>query len=305
MNKLSKSKGSSSSSASLSVAEPKTNLEPLLTVQHLTKHYPGFVLDDVSFEIKPGRITGFIGRNGAGKSTTLKCLEGAVRPDSGSITYFGLPFAENETRAKHQIGFELGGADFYRTRRVETIAAVTRSFYDNWDQAVFEKYCRLFSLDGHKRIMDLSQGMRVKFTVALALSHHARLLILDEPTSGLDPASREEVLDIFMDVARNEGAGVLFSTHITSDLEKCADDVLYLQDGELVGSGALAAFKAQYAITSLAQAQEAHIPVLGCRRTTQGDTALVPARFGMGKPANLEDIMTHPLKESSHETADC
>lgn len=272
---------------------------PLLEVRHLTKHYPGFSLDDVTFSITPGRITGFIGRNGAGKSTTLKCLEGAVHPDAGDIEYFGRPFAGNENFAKAQIGFELGGADFYRTRRVATIADVTRRFYDNWEEDAFSRYCRLFALDGRKRLMDLSQGMRVKLTVALALSHHARLLILDEPTSGLDPASREEVLDILMDAAQREGAGVLFSTHITSDLDKCADDILYLREGKLVGSGPVAAFKARYAVASLAEARAADVPAIGIRRATGGDSALVPAASGLGRAATLEDIMTHTLKEDA------
>lgn len=135
-----------------------TEATPLLEVRHLTKHYPGFTLDDITFAIAPGRITGFIGRNGAGKSTTLKCVEGAVHPDSGTIAYFGRPFAGNEHFAKQRTGFELGGADFYRTRRVATIADVTRRFYDHWDETVFARYCQLFQLDGCKRIMDLSQG---------------------------------------------------------------------------------------------------------------------------------------------------
>ena len=274
-----------------------TEATPLLEVRHLTKHYPGFTLDDITFAIAPGRITGFIGRNGAGKSTTLKCVEGAVHPDSGTIAYFGRPFAGNEHFAKQRTGFELGGADFYRTRRVATIADVTRRFYDHWDEAVFARYCQLFQLDGRKRIIDLSQGMRVKLTVALALSHHAQLLILDEPTSGLDPASREEVLDILMNAARQENAGVLFSTHITSDLDKCADDILYLRDGKLVGSGPLATFKARYAVALLPEARKTDAPVLGLRRTADGDSALVPSDAGIGRPATLEDIMTHLPKE--------
>lgn len=278
-------------------ASAPSNAAPLLSVQGLTKHYPGFTLDDVTFSIATGRITGFIGRNGAGKSTTLKCLEGAVRPDAGDIEYFGRPFAGNENLAKAQIGFELGGADFYRTRRVAAIADVTRRFYDNWDENAFSRYCQLFALDGRKRLMDLSQGMRVKLTVALALSHHARLLVLDEPTSGLDPASREEVLDILMDAARREGTGVLFSTHITSDLDKCADDILYLRNGKLVGSGPVAAFKARFAVATLAEARTAGAPVLGIRRAAGGDSALVPAESGLGRAATLEDVMTHTLKE--------
>lgn len=270
---------------------------PLLTVTGLTKSYPGFTLQDVSFAIEPGRITGFIGRNGAGKSTTLKCLEGSVRPDSGAIEYFGRPFAGNENAAKARIGFELGAADFYRTKRLSVIASVTRRFYGTWDQGAYERYCRQFELDQKKRIMDLSQGMRVKFALALALSRASRLLILDEPTSGLDPASREEVLDIFLDLAAVEHVGILFSTHITSDVDKCADDILYLRDGKLAGAGPLAAFKARFAVAPLSEARARGADVLGIRRMAAGASALVEAAAGIGRSATLDDIMTHTTKE--------
>lgn len=228
--------------------------ETLLRVKGLSKRYPGFELEDVSFSIEAGTITGFIGRNGAGKSTTLKCLEGAVHPDAGAIEYFGSPFAGNERVAKLQTGFGLGEADYYRTKRLSAIAKATQGFYPNWDQDAYAEYCRLLDLGQGKRIMDLSQGMRVKFTLALALSHRSRLLVLDEPTSGLDPASREEVLDVLMDLARERGVGVLFSTHITSDLDKCADRIIYLREGRVVGQGPLRQFKARYAVALLEEA---------------------------------------------------
>lgn len=271
---------------------------PLLAVEGLCKRYPGFALANVSFKIEAGTITGFIGRNGAGKSTTLKCLEGSVHPDTGSISYFGKPFAGNEAYAKLWTGYELGGVDFYRSKRLSLIAAVTRSFYGNWDERAYERYCRLFALDQRKRIKDLSQGMRVKFALALALSHQSRLLVLDEPTSGLDPASREEVLDVFLDLAREHGVGILFSTHITSDIDKCADSILYLRDGALVGQGPLAAFKAHYAVAPLPEVQAKGIPVLGVRRTAGGSTALIAAG-GLGTAATLDDIMTHTVKEAA------
>ena len=301
--------------------------KPLVRATGLTKRYSSFTLQDVSLEVNAGSITGFIGRNGAGKSTTLKCLEGSLHPDAGEITYFGRPFAGNEKAAKRQIGFELGGVDFYRTKRLSEIAQVTRRFYEApqrhafgdqdrervsahassgagkqpfcaWDQQAYEHYCQLFDLDQRKRVKDLSQGMRVKFSLALALSHRSRLLILDEPTSGLDPVSREEVLDIFLDLAREQGVGILFSTHITSDLDKCADRIIYIDDGRIVGSGELSAFKARYRVVSLADAQAAKAPIIGTRRSASGDTALVSAQAGIGTPATLDDIMTHTRKEA-------
>lgn len=279
------------------------NLVPLLEVEGLTKHYPSFSLEDVSFRVEPGRITGLIGRNGAGKSTTLKCLEGAVRPDDGTVTYFGAPFEGHETTAKQQIGFELGGADFYRTKRVSDIAAVTQRFYESWDPRTFTEYCELFSIDTRKRVRELSQGMCVKFVLALALSHRCRLLILDEPTSGLDPASRDEVLDIFLTLARKANVGILFSTHITSDLEKCADDIIHIEDGRVVEAGSMNKVTGAYRIAPLNKARADKAEVLGVRLSVSGDTALVPAASGIGRPATLDDIMTHTHKSSEHEEA--
>ena len=271
---------------------------PLVAVTGLCKRYPEFTLSDVSFSVEAGSITGFIGRNGAGKSTTLKCLAGSVRPDAGSIAYFGAPFAGHEEQAKRRIGFELGGADFYRTKKVAQIARVTRRFYEDWDEAAYTRYCKLFNIDQDKRVKELSQGMRVKFTLALALSHRSRLLVLDEPTSGLDPASREEVLDIFLTLARQQDTGVLFSTHITSDLDKCADSIVYIDNGRIVGSGSLQAFKDAYRVVPLDRARSAGVPVLGTRLTAAGGTALVSATEGIGSPATLDDIMTHTNKEA-------
>lgn len=266
---------------------------PLVRVEGLTKRYPAFALEDVSFEVNPGSITGFIGRNGAGKSTTLKCLEGSVHPDAGAVHYFGRPFAGHEDEAKRQIGFELSGADFYRTKRVRTIAAITRRFYPDWDQDAFDGYCRRFAIDQRKRVKELSRGMCVKFALALALSHRSRLLVLDEPTSGLDPASRDELLDIFLRLARREGVGILFSTHITSDLETCADHIIYIDDGRIVGAGELAAFKDSYRVAPLGEAQATCAAIIGIRRSVSGDTALVSVSAGIGAPASLDDIMTH------------
>ncbi len=265
----------------------------LLKVENLSKTYPGFSLQNVSFQVKAGTIMGFIGRNGAGKSTILKCLEGAVYPDSGIIEYFGCPFTGNENAVKKETGFELDGSDFYSNKKLSLIASVTSNFYTNWDESAYIQYCNLFNLDQQKRIKDLSQGMRVKFALALALSHKSKLLVLDEPTSGLDPASREEVLDILLKLARHENVGVLFSTHITSDLDKCADSILYIQDGRIIGSGSLPQFKDRYRVASLKDAKNLHAHIYGIRETANGDTALVSSDMGIGVSATLDDIMTH------------
>lgn len=217
----------------------------LCEIKGLTKTYPAFTLSDVSFSLKPGRICGFIGRNGAGKTTTIKSILGLVHPDGGELSYFGLPFSENEREIKSRIGYSTGAVNYYPKKKIRDIVAVTRTFYPTWDEAAYREYLDLFSLDENKMPSELSEGMKVKFNLLLALSHKAELLILDEPTSGLDPFSRDELLDVFAEL-KARGVAILFSTHITSDLEKCADDILYIRKGRIVAACPAEAFCAQY-----------------------------------------------------------
>ena len=213
----------------------------ILRVNGLVKEYPAFKLQYVSFDVKAGTIMGFIGRNGAGKTTTLKSIMNIVHPDAGEIEYFGQNIKAAEGEIKQRIGFAGGAVDFYKKKKIRDIITVTKRFYENWDDAECSKYMELFSLDENKTPSELSQGMRVKLSLLTALSHHAELLILDEPTSGLDPVSREELLDIFK-YLKAQGVSILFSTHITSDLEKCADDITYIRDGRLIYSGSVGGF---------------------------------------------------------------
>ncbi|MDL2293529.1 ABC transporter ATP-binding protein [Ruminococcaceae bacterium OttesenSCG-928-D13] len=214
----------------------------VLSVQGLTKHYPGFRLRDISFSLRQGRIMGLIGKNGAGKSTTLKSMLNLVHPDGGTIAMFGQGFLPNEESCKQDIGVVLGEIDFYKQKKLADITAVTRRFYPNWDEAAHRGYLDAFALDPQKRVKELSSGMKVKYMLALALSHNARLLILDEPTSGLDPVSRDDLLGLFQRLVANGERSILFSTHITSDLEKCADDITYIKDGRLLMSAEKATF---------------------------------------------------------------
>ncbi len=211
-------------------------MNDLLRVEHLNKHYPGFALNDVSFSVKPGRIMGLIGKNGAGKSTTLKSILNMVRPESGTVTMLDKDFYGHEKECKQDIGVVFGGIDFYPLKKLSAITAVTRRFYQNWDQERYNDYLRQFSLDERKQFRSLSNGMKVKYLLALALSHHAALYILDEPTSGLDPVSRDEILHIFTRIVRDGNRSVLFSTHITSDLDRCADDITYIKNGRVLKS---------------------------------------------------------------------
>lgn len=219
----------------------------VLTVKGLCKSYPSFTLKEVSFALPQGTVMGFVGRNGAGKSTTLKSILGLVHPDKGQVTFMEQDVAQNEQYMKENIGVVLGGIDFYAQKKIKTITDVTRRFYPNWEDEKYRHYLSLFGLDETKRVRELSDGMRVKYLIALALSHQAKLLILDEPTSGLDPVSRDELTELFRAIVADGSRSILFSTHITSDLEKCADHITFIKDGEIFFTGAKADFLTEYA----------------------------------------------------------
>lgn len=207
----------------------------------LCKEYPGFSLSDVSFSLEAGRITGFIGRNGAGKTTTIRSMLNLAHPSSGSVRYFGKDFLSAEREIRQKIGYAAGGVNYYPKKKLAQIAAITKTFYEEWDEKAYREYLALFGLDENKTPSELSDGMRVKFNLLLALSHRAEVFILDEPTSGLDPFSRDELSEIFTEL-KNRGAALLFSTHIISELEKCADDIVYIREGRIIATGPMTDF---------------------------------------------------------------
>ncbi len=221
-------------------------MEDILKVEHLDKDYPAFSLKNVSFAVKPGQIMGFIGRNGAGKTTTLKSIMNLVHYQNGKITAFGKDMMENELENKQRIGFALSELNYYPNKTIRQIMKVTKRFYKNFDEKKFEEVSKLFDLNLDKKLEELSSGMKVKYSVAVALSHKAELLILDEPTSGLDPVSRDEVLDIFREIVKNGDRAILFSTHITSDLDKCATGITYIHDGSIIYTGTKEDFVKSY-----------------------------------------------------------
>lgn len=214
----------------------------LLEVEGLTKKYPKFTLKNVSFSLEQGRIMGLIGKNGAGKSTTLKSMLNMVCPDKGTIKMLGHDFRQDEESCKQNIGVVLGSIQFYQDKKLQTITGVTKRFYQSWDDAAYRKYMSMFELDEQKQVKQLSEGMKVKYLIALALSHDAKLLIFDEPTSGLDPVAREDLLELFQQLVKDGKRSILFSTHITSDLDKCADDITYIKNGEIIASSDKASF---------------------------------------------------------------
>lgn len=280
-------------------------MDTILSIKDLTKTYPAFKLDSVSFEVEKGKIMGFIGRNGAGKSTTLKSLLNFVHKDSGEIKFFGKTFEEAEMEIKQDLGFVSGGIDYYTKKKIKTITAVTRRFYKNWDETAYQGFMKEFALDENKTPDQLSAGMKVKYALTLALSHNAKLLILDEPTSGLDPVSRDDLLDVFLSLA-DRGITILFSTHITSDLDKCADDITYIKEGKIIASEPIKQFVDKYEVVTLGRDEmtsEIEASVVGHRRTKEGFTVLVYADKAdelklKGEKADLEAIMVHIEKEA-------
>jgi ABC-2 type transport system ATP-binding protein len=243
-----------------------------LSVRNLTKRYPSFTLDGVCFAVEEGRVCGLVGANGAGKSTLLKGILGLISAE-GSAKIFGYPAVSRE--AKTLVGYSGGGFRCYPQTKLKRIAAVTASFYERWDQAMFERLCGRFGLSPEKKTSECSEGMRVKFSLALAVSHGARLLVLDEPTSGLDPLSREEFCDCILALVREEGVSVLFSTHVTSDLARIADDVVLLSNGKVLTNEPLSALKERYLLAHVGDRSGSARRLIGAKEVKEGFEGLI------------------------------
>jgi len=209
-------------------------MEPVLEIKGLKKNYKDFSLKGIDITLERGYIMGFIGPNGAGKTTTIKLIMNLLKKDDGYIKVFGLDNVEHELDIKQKIGFVYDESNYYEELTISEMKWVVAPFYKTWDDNAFNKYIREFNLPVNKKIKELSKGMKMKFSLAVALSHNAELLIMDEPTSGLDPLVRRELLEILSQVIQDENKAVFFSTHITSDLEKIADYVTLINDGEIL-----------------------------------------------------------------------
>lgn len=207
-----------------------------LSINNVTKKYTGFTLDNISFSVPQGCIMGLIGENGAGKSTLIKTVLDLTHKDSGEVSFYGQHFDSNCAELKEDIGVVFDKLHFNSSFTPKQVSLICNMMYKNWDSAVFSEKLQLFGLKENQKIMKMSKGMKMKLSLAIAMSHNAKLLILDEPTSGLDPIARDELLDLFLDFVQDETHSILFSSHITTDLEKIADYITFIHKGGLLFS---------------------------------------------------------------------
>jgi ABC-2 type transport system ATP-binding protein len=283
-----------------------------IEITNLKKDYGDFSLDGVSFSMPQGTIMGLIGPNGAGKTTIIKILLNLVRRDGGEIRVFGLDNLKDETAVKSRIGFVHDTPCFYERLALKTIKATVAPFYRDWDEDTFRRLLREFDLPPNKILARLSRGMKMKFSLALALSHRADLILLDEPTSGLDPVFRRELLGRLSAVIQDEKRSVLFSTHITSDLERTADFITFLHEGRVVFSAAKDEILERWAVVKggLELLTEDNRRFFrGVRERAFGfegltaDAAEARRRFGPAAvvdKASLEDIMYYITRGDHH-----
>ncbi len=208
----------------------------ILELRDVVKHFTGFTINGISFSLEPGYIMGFIGANGSGKTTTIKLIMNLLHLDGGEIKVFGLDSRKYEQEIKQRIGFVYDENHFYEELTIAQMTRVVAPFYQNWDWDTYNHYVQRFALPAAKKIKTFSRGMKMKYALAVALAHQAELLIMDEPTSGLDPIVRTELLDILGEVIQDERCSVLFSSHITSDLDRIADYVTLIHNGSIVFS---------------------------------------------------------------------
>lgn len=211
-------------------------MDYILEVENLTKRYDksDFALNQVSFSLPYGAIMGFVGENGAGKTTTLGCILNTLSREEGTIRIFGNEMTDSDTAVREDIGVVFDNGSFLEHLTPAQLSKVMAGIYQNWDHPLFVRYLERFRIPLNKRIKTLSRGMSMKLSISAALSHHPRLLILDEATSGLDPVVRDDILEVFLDFVQDERHSILISSHITSDLEKIADYITFIHEGNMI-----------------------------------------------------------------------
>lgn len=288
-------------------------MEKILEVNNVSKKYKSFELSNISFSLDKGYIMGFIGPNGAGKTTTIKLIMNLIKRDSGNIKIFSKDNIKNEREVKDRIGFVYDQSYYFEDMTIKDNTKIISPFYSKWNQKKFEYLIEKFGLEMKFKVKDLSKGMKMKFSLAVALSHEAELLIMDEPTSGLDPVFRSEILAILREYIQNENRGVLFSTHIITDLEKTADYVTFINKGNLLFSDEKDLIMEKYSIVKGSLEilnNDLEKKFLGIKKHSYGFEGLtdnsnqMKRKFGdsiiIDKPS-LEDIMLYLVGEK-HET---
>ena len=283
-------------------------MDYILEVNNLRKEFKNFTLDNISFKLEPGYIMGFIGPNGAGKSTTIKLIMNLLKKDGGEVRIFGKDHEKYEKEVKNRIGFVYDENYYYEDLSIRAMKSIVASFYSDWDDDKFNQYLRDFDLNPKAKIKTLSKGMKMKFSLAVALSHNADLIIMDEPTSGLDPVFRREVLDILYNVIEDERKSIFFSTHIPTDLEKIAAYITFINKGKIVFSKPKDEVLESYAIVRGGLDilnDSTRKEFIGIRETKVGFEALTDniektrKTFGdkvLIERANLEDIMVYSVR---------
>lgn len=283
-------------------------MESVIELQHVYKAFKGFELKDLSISVKKGFVTGFIGGNGAGKSTTIKLIMNLLQPDSGTISIFGMDLKKNEKEIKQRIGFVFDSNIFYENITLTEMKKIIKPAYRKWDDALFNQYVDMFELPLKKNLKTFSKGMKMKASLTIALSHHAELIIMDEPTSGLDPIFRSELLDILRNIIQNGERTIFFSTHITTDLDRIADYITFIHNGQHIFTKEYYKIEEEFAIvkggTNLLD-RDTEQEFIGVRKTNHGFRALTANKqrieniFGdtviIEKPT-LEDIMIYTKK---------
>lgn len=278
----------------------------ILEIKNLSKKYDDFALDNVNITLPKGSIMGFIGENGAGKSTTIKLILDLIHRDSGKISIFGWDNIEYENKIKEDIGVVFEENNLPENMTITDVSIVMRNIYKNWDSKVFNSFMKEFSLPAKKTIKEFSRGMKMKLSIAVALSHHAKLLILDEATSGLDPIIREEILDMFLEFIQDEEHSIFASSHIISDLEKVADYITFIHKGKILFSESKDNLLCKYGVLKCRASEFEIIDksiVAGYRKSKFGVEALVLKDKIKGKHiidhASIEDIMLFSIKGES------
>ena len=275
-----------------------------LELRNLTKKYSDFALDNVNITLPTGSIMGFIGENGAGKSTTIKLVLDLIRRDGGDVRIFGSQFSAKDSAVKEHIGVVMDESSFPDNLSFQDINRILKNCYRTWDEAAFRRYGEKFDLPAKKAVKEYSRGMKMKLSIAVALSHDSRLLILDEATSGLDPIVRDEILDVFLEFIQDENHSIFISSHIISDLEKICDYITFIHRGKIVFSESKDMLRESYVIVRCSERELAALDrsaVIGMRKNSFGVEALVlkrkvPAGL-VADPASIEEIMLYYVKE--------